>query len=99
MAHYVIGLVDVTDPDGLGDYGVRASQTIAKHGGRILFAGPVTGVLEGSVEATVGAVVEFDDEVGATAWFDSPEYAELRRFREKRSTAHHLLVRTERSDG
>lgn len=101
MTHYVIGLVDVTDPDGLDDYGARAAQTIAQHGGRILFAGPVTRVLEGAVAATAGAVVEFADEAAATAWLDSPHA--LRRAQTVPRQAEHrpppVLVHTDRTDG
>lgn len=95
MTHYVIGLIDVTDPDGMRSYGPRVGSTIARYGGRMVFAGPVVDVLEGSIEATAGAVIEFEDEPAATRWFGSPEYAELRRLRESRATAHHLLVRAD----
>ena len=93
MAVYLIASVDVQDSEGYEEYRRRVPSTIAEHGGRYLARGGATEVLEGAWPPGRCVIVEFPDLGSFTAWWSSPEYAELRAIRER--TANSQVVVTQ----
>lgn len=92
MSGYVITNFQVTDAELYASYAARASATIAAHGGEYLARGGATHTLEGEVPAGRVVVIRFPSVEAATAWYYSPEYAELRAIRQK--AAHGSLFIT-----
>jgi uncharacterized protein (DUF1330 family) len=79
MSAYILSNLTVEDEAQLADYVKNAPATIARYGGRYLVRRGKVDRLEG--EWTPGAliVLEFPTRAQAKAWYDSPEYTELRK--------------------
>ncbi len=84
MAAYMIVLAKIADRERfLSGYGQAAAALIQKHGGRYLLRGPGVQVLEGDWGDGAGAVIsEWPDMDRLRAFWDSPEYAEVKKLRE-----------------
>ena len=92
MAVYVIADIDVRDQALFEEYRRRVPETIAAHGGRYLVRGGATQVLEGSWSPRRVVILEFPDLDHFRAWWDSPEYAELRALRQRAADANLVLT-------
>src|SRR3954463_76094 len=69
--------------------GIASSGTVPR-GGRYLARGGLHEVLEGDWEPHRLVVLEFPDMASLKAWYDSPEYAPIKRVRD--NTARGLLI-------
>ena len=49
MAAYIIGRIEVTDPEAYKEYIAKVPDTVQRHGGRYLVRGGASEVLEGSM--------------------------------------------------
>ena len=93
MPAYVIADVhEVRDQDALIEYRRRNTDAVANHGGRFVVRGGAIEALEGSWEPLRMVVIEFPDTAAARAWWDSEEYAPLKRMRQDASDTNIVLV-------
>ena len=93
MPAYVIADVhEVRDQDALVEYRRRNTDAVANHGGRFVVRGGAIEALEGSWEPLRMVVIEFPDTAAARAWWDSEEYAPLKRMRQDASDTNIVLV-------
>jgi uncharacterized protein (DUF1330 family) len=93
MPAYVIADVyGVRDQDALVEYRRRNTDAVANHGGRFIIRGGEVETLEGSWEPLRMVVIEFPDAAAARAWWDSEEYAPLKRMRRDASDTNIVLV-------
>lgn len=81
MAAYVIGEIEVHDPEAYEPYKRRSETSIAAHGGRYLVRGGETQGVEGRPPRGRVVVLEFADLATARAWYDSADYTEARDLR------------------
>ena len=81
MPGYVIGNINVTDPDAFEVYRGMVPATIAAYGGKYLVRGGVADVVEGSWSPSRLVVLEFESVQKAKEWYNSPEYADLKKLR------------------
>ena len=73
MPAYIIGRIDVTDPE---EYVKYASQTVAlaeKAGGKFLVKGGAQELVEGAAPDR-HVIIEFPDRAAALAWYNSDAY-------------------------
>ena len=82
MAAYLIAQVTVTDPDRFADYRAAVPAVIANYGGRYIIRGGDVEAFEGSHDGRRLVIVEFPSIDRARAFWQSPEYREVRRLRE-----------------
>ena len=82
MAAYLIVQVTVTDPDRFADYRAAVPAVIANYGGRYIIRGGDVEAFEGSHDGRRLVIVEFPSMDRARAFWQSPEYREVRRLRE-----------------
>ncbi len=82
MAAYLIAQVNVTDPDRFADYRAAVPAVIANYGGRYIIRGGDVEAFEGSHDGRRLVIVEFPSIDRARAFWQSPEYREVRRLRE-----------------
>ena len=84
MAAYMIVLAKIADREAfLGGYGKAAAALIEQHGGRYLLRGPGVRLLEGDWGDGSSAVIsEWPDMATLRTFWDSPEYAEVKKLRE-----------------
>ena len=81
MAGYVIGNIDVTNPEAFEEYRKLVPDTIAAYGGKYLVRGGAADVAEGSYDPVRIVVLEFESVDQAKKWYNSPEYIPLREMR------------------
>ena len=80
MSAYLVVNAKITDQSQLDQYMAAVGPTLAGHEFKVLTVSTDPEVLEGSPgERTV--IMEFADRAALHAWYDSPGYAEARKFR------------------
>ena len=90
MSAYMIVDLDVHDPDGFQEYRTHVSALIEKHGGEYLVRGGEFEVIEGSWRPHRLVLFRFPDRQAIRAFFDDPDYADLKALRHK--TCDSLIV-------
>jgi uncharacterized protein (DUF1330 family) len=88
---YVIAEVEVTDPTTLQKYGEKAPQIVASFNGHYVVRGGKTVALEGEAPKGYVVVIGFDSLEKARDWYDSPDYAAIRPFRQS-STKSRIFI-------
>ena len=92
MAVYVIGDIEVTNPDLMEEYAGKAGTTVAAHGGKAIVLGGATETVEGDWQPKRLVVLEFPDLAAAKAWYNSPEYQEILPMRLEASNGDLVMV-------
>ena len=92
MPGYVIGNINVTDPDAFEEYRGMVPATVAAYGGKYLVRGGVADVVEGDWTPNRLVVLEFESVERAREWYNSPEYTPAKAVRLKASTGDLLFV-------
>ncbi len=82
MPAYLVARIEITDPEKFKDYQKAVPAVIAKYGGKYVVRGGEMTVLEGTAERRRIVVVEFPSLARAKEFFASPDYTEVRKFRE-----------------
>jgi uncharacterized protein (DUF1330 family) len=90
---YFITDVAWKDDAARQQYVASFGATLRPYGGRILLAGPAEHV-EGDWHPARIVVLEFDKVEQAHAWYNSPEYADVRVFRHQGADSKMVLVTT-----
>jgi uncharacterized protein (DUF1330 family) len=91
-AAYLVGDIEVTDPDTYAKYAAGVPDTVAAYGGRYLVRGALGEVFEGSWSPKRLVVLEFESMDRAKAWYNSPEYAELKKLRQSASKGNLIFA-------
>ena len=81
MAGYIIGQIEITDPEKYQEYIKLAPKTVAKYGGEYLVRGGSFEVLEGNWPDKRTVVLRFDSVEQAKAWYHSEEYKDPKALR------------------
>ena len=92
MAAYLVGDIEVTDPEKYSNYASGVPETVAAYGGQYLVRGVSGEVLEGSWNPRRLVVLEFENMERAKAWYDSPEYADLKKLRQSASIGNLIFA-------
>nr|ACN58758.1 protein of unknown function DUF1330 [uncultured bacterium BLR8] len=81
MAAYLIVEVELTDPAAYEEYRRQVPPMIAAYGGRYLVRGGSTKLLEGGPAPARVVVLEFPSMERLRAFYDSPEYVQVKHIR------------------
>ena len=94
MAAYMIVTAAIHDREKfITGYGAAAAELIGKFGGEYLIRGPGAELLEGDFGDGAGVVVsKWPDREAAKTFWNSPEYAEVKKLREGLADVQVLLV-------
>jgi uncharacterized protein (DUF1330 family) len=92
MPAYLIGEIDVTDPEGYAPYRAQTPDVIAAYGGRFLVRGGAVEPREGTPPAGRVVVIEFPDMATARRFYDSAEYQAILPLRLAASRGRLFLV-------
>lgn len=76
MSGYVVVHATVKDADKLQEYGAKAAETVAAHGGEFICRGP-SEVLSGESPHNVLVIISFPSREAAANWYASAEYQAL----------------------
>ena len=91
-AAYLIGDIEVTDPDTYAKYAAGVPDTVATYGGKYLVRGVSGEVLEGSWTPKRLVVLEFESMERLKAWYNSTEYADLKKLRQSASKGNLIFA-------
>ncbi len=89
---YVITEIEVTDSAAFAEYAPKVQSSFALFGGRYVVRGGKTQSLTGDVPKRV-VVLAFDSIDKVRAWYDSPQYEELKALRDKAGKARMFAVK------
>ena len=93
MAAFVIGVIDsVNDPEGFVTYQEKAGPTLARYGGQVITGGSKIEVADGTWSPTGVVVIGFENIRRAKAWYNSPEYSEVRLHRFEATTSSLIFL-------
>ena len=92
MTAFLIADIEVTDPVGFDEYKRLANDTITAYGGKYVVRGGDFEVLEGDWSPKRIVILEFPSMSSLKAWYDSPEYAPLKRIREMSANSRFVIV-------
>ncbi len=92
MSAYIVVRIDAEDPALLKEYQAATPPIIEKYRGRFIARGGSTITLEGPVESRRIVIIEFPELSDAEAFYNSPEYLEVRKLREDVSEAEFIAV-------
>ena len=89
---YLIGDIEVTDRDLYSKYAAGVPGIVALYGGKYLVRGVAGEVLEGGWTPKRLVVLEFESIQRAKDWYDSPEYANLKKMRQSASKGNLIFA-------
>jgi uncharacterized protein (DUF1330 family) len=92
MPAYVVGEVEISDPEGYKEYAKIVPGTIAQYGGKYLVRGGAVEGKEGGWNPKRVVVLEFPSMEQARKWYHSAEYAPALAIRLKCAQAKLILV-------
>jgi uncharacterized protein (DUF1330 family) len=95
MPAYIVVQVNVKDPRNYVEYGTawNVQSFMEDYGGEFIMMsnGPEAEVLEGTWNSRL-VVMKFPDAEKARAWYDSPEYRDVRTIRWATATTNMVLI-------
>ncbi len=94
MPAYMIVTAKIEDRESfIQGYGAAAGKLVEQFGGRYILRGPGAELLEGSFGDGASMVIsEWPDKDAAKAFWNSPEYAEVKKLRQDISECQVLLI-------
>jgi uncharacterized protein (DUF1330 family) len=93
MPAYVIGQLDIHDPEAYQAYLDGFLPSFQRHGGELLATSrAVTEILEGSWAMPRTVIMRFPSVAHAKAWHDDPDYKELAEIRHRTASANLVVI-------
>lgn len=92
MTAYIIGRITVTDPERYAEYTKATPEVIAQFEGKFIARGGNKVSLEGQTETARIVILEFPTLERAEAFFNSPEYQQVKKLREGAADAQFIAV-------
>ena len=91
-AYFIVDQLEVTDPDTMKKYAADVQATLDKYGAKALVRGGAFEVIEGGYTPKRIVLLQFADKAAFKRWYNSPEYAELKRLRLSSSKSNAVMV-------
>lgn len=92
MPAYIVGRIDVSNPEQYARYTAVTPQILASFGGKFIVRAGQKETLEGPVEARRVVIIEFPDYLSAKSFFESTAYAEAKKLRAGAAEAQFVLI-------
>ncbi len=92
MSSYFLALINIHDPGRDQQYGAGFDAVFEKYEGQVISVDDNPRVLEGEWPAARTVLIKFPDDQELLRWYDSPEYQELARHRQKASVASIAII-------
>jgi uncharacterized protein (DUF1330 family) len=88
---YIIGEIEITNPEPYERYRSQSPALVARFGGRFIVRGGEAQLLEGEGEVKRMVVIEFESYAKALEFYRSPEYQAILHHRLDNSTVPRLV--------
>jgi uncharacterized protein (DUF1330 family) len=97
MPAYMIIAAKIADRDAfVGGYGKAAAELVARFGGKYVLRAPGAELLEGGFGCGASVVIsQWPDKHAALRFWNSPEYAEVKKLRDGLAECQVLLIEGE----
>jgi uncharacterized protein (DUF1330 family) len=92
MPAYLVARVDVRDWDRYKEYMRHTPRVIAQYGGHFIARGGEKITLEGRDDGLRLVLIEFPSLQQAKAFYDSPEYKAIKKYRDGAGDAHFVII-------
>lgn len=92
MSAYIIVEVEVKDPIKYEDYKKLTPATLAVYGGKFIVRGGKGELLEGDKQPERIVILEFESVEKAKAWWNSPEYSEVKKLRHATANSRMIVI-------
>jgi len=92
MPHYLIAQVKVIDDSWIPDYAARVHEIVHRHGGKYLSRSANITPLEGELDASLVAIIEFPDMENLNAFVSDPEYTPFAAARQAGSESTFVAI-------
>ncbi|MBB5886842.1 DUF1330 domain-containing protein [Xanthomonas sp. LMG 8992] len=89
---YYIAEFELTDPEGIAPYRAAVDATFKPYSGRYIVRAASVNRLEGDPPSHRLVIIKFDSLAQAQAWYNSPEYARIRPFRQRSGHTNAYIV-------
>lgn len=89
---YYVAEFEITDPQGMKPYSANVESTFKPYGGQFVVRGGQIISLEGAAPERRRVVIKFHTLERALAWYNSPEYNELRKIRQRSAKTDVYLI-------
>jgi uncharacterized protein (DUF1330 family) len=89
---YLIGEVEVTDPDKLQNYSQKVEETLTPFHYHYVVRTSKVQALEGDAPKSRIVIIAFDSAEKAREWYDSPAYAAIRPIRQSAAKSRVFIV-------
>ncbi|MBY0306652.1 MAG: DUF1330 domain-containing protein [Sphingomonas sp.] len=101
MPAYMIVTAKIADRDAfINGYGMAAGKLVEQFGGKYVLRGPGATLLEGDFGDGASMVIsEWRDKAAAEAFWNSPDYAEVKKLREGIADCQVLLIEAAKING
>lgn len=101
MPAYMIVTAKIEDREAfIAGYGAAAGQLVEQFGGKYVLRGPGAELLEGDFGDGASMVIsEWRDKAAAKAFWNSPEYQEVKKLREGCADCQVLLIEADTING
>lgn len=101
MPAYMIVTAKIADRDAfINGYGMAAARLVERFGGRYVLRGPGATLLEGGFGDGASIVIsEWPDRASAEAFWNSPDYADVKKLRDGIADCQVLLIEAPRING
>jgi uncharacterized protein (DUF1330 family) len=91
-AYFIVDQQGVSDPETMKIYAAGVGATVTQYGGKFVVRGGDPETIEGDWPARRIIMLEFPDRAALKAWYDSPDYADLKGMRLASSSANVIAV-------
>jgi uncharacterized protein (DUF1330 family) len=91
-AFFLYDLIEVVDEAKMAEYRAKVFSNVESFGGKYRIVGGAQHVLEGDWNLSFPVVIEFENKQAALNWYESPEYAELKRLRLEAARGNGILI-------
>ena len=92
MTAYLLGRVEITDPDRYQEYMKKTPGVIAKYGGKFIVRGGTVETLEGAEEKRRLVLIEFPSFEKAKEFYYSEEYQQAKKLRAGAASGQFLAI-------
>ena len=89
---YLVGEVEVNDPESMKPYLTGVIDLVAKYGGKYIVRGGHSETLEGSAPTGRFAIVQFNSSEELKRFWESAEYQEIAKVRQAASTSRFFVI-------
>lgn len=93
MTVTLLATMKIQDKAALQNYRQKAGAALAKHGGSVVAAGPLSTSIEGdAIDADTAAIISFPDADAAQNWISDPELASVHALRNAAGKSSIMMI-------